>query len=331
MRSVRFSGLLACVAIQALAIVAAESAEQQAAGTRGGVAAALARLRAEGTRPTGDPGLAAVRAELERDTAEALAAQNRQVAAALERVQARLQNPRGPVPAPAITGVVQSPPLSPGEQILILGEGFGGPDDGSVTPPPGGVARLNGYFAGGHLQLEIVRWAPAYVLARVPIVTHVPDQGLVTVQVVVGTSASNQVDSAFEAARGVVLVRREDTQVMACHGADLAANFCNPGFGRHTSASFGAYHAYTDGECGRDELRVALTHQFTLHRAYLDAVPGYQASGSAGPPAFAASLGGFQPGAAAADISVEWCYDGIGGLDYGLALYAVGPAGFFYR
>ena len=223
--------------------------------------------------------------------------------------------------------MVQTPPLSPGDQILILGEGFGGSEDGPPTPPVGSLVRLNGYFPGGHLTLEVLRWAPVYILARVAPISGYPDQGIVTIQVMCGQFGSNQVDSSFEATREVRAVRREDYQVLVCHDADLEENFCNLNF--PNTGGFEGHHNYTDGECGHDQVRVVLGHHFVLQGAYLAANPAHLTSQE--PPAVSASFSGLQPGAARSGIRIDWCYDGLGGIDYLFSVYAVGPAGLDYK
>ncbi len=300
------------------------------------ITAKMGKLRADARAARRDPGIKALQGALARELAATQAAKNQKVALALQQALGGLAKPVPVRPTvPKINLVVQSPPLSPGDRILIFGEGFGGSEDGPPTPPEGGSVRLIGYFPPeAHLDLRIVRWAPASILAELPPVSGVPDQEGIHIQVRRSPTWSNQVESSFRATRVFVMLTKADVPVLVCHDADLASNGCNPPYTKHGGGTFSAVHAYTDGECGYDQVRVSLGNGYTLDHTYLDATYSYIGGTISGPmpaPAVGASLAGFPQGASRADLTINWCFDGLGGIDYGLIVYAIGPKGLPYR
>jgi hypothetical protein len=304
--------------------------------SRSEIAGKMAKIRAEAGAVRRDPGLKALQSQLDQTFAGQQAAKNQKVALALQQALGGLVVAKPVRPTvPKINLVVQSPPLSPGDRILIFGEGFGGSEEGPPTPPEGGSVRLIGYFPPeAHLTLKIVRWAPVYILAELPPVSGVPDQEGIHIQVRCSPTWSNQVESSFRATRVYAMLTKADVAVLVCHDADLASNACNSPYSKHGGGTFSALHAYTDGECGYDQVRVSLGHGYTLDHTYLDATYSYIGGTISGPmpaPAVGASLAGFPQGASRADLTINWCFDGMGGIDYGLIVYAIGPKGLPYR
>lgn len=99
---------------------------------------------------------------------------------------------------PTIKSVVYTPPLEPGESLIVSGCGFGDP------AARAGVRKLNlkGAFpaAGTAVPLQILTWSETAVMAKVPMVKGVKDQNA-WLQIESEPNTSNQIPVSFRATR----------------------------------------------------------------------------------------------------------------------------------
>lgn len=253
-------------------------------------------------------------------------------------------DPCGKPEAPLEVAAVQTtPPLDPGEWVLIQGCGLG-------TSP--GKLRVAGDFPGGYLDLEIKYWASTQVSAQLPLVTGVGDMPAARLQLVRqdGTFSGLLDVGGFRATREVKRIHPTDV-IVTCGSAgndDCALGQSHPLSESQffAGATFAAKHGVETApkDCD-DSALYCLGHWW--EKADLAAVHlanGWTLAGFAwwwNPLAgwnYVHAPSGFQMGSSSATVAMNW---GLGlnagkgptksEVRYRVDLYAVGPKGVPYK
>lgn len=250
-----------------------------------------------------------------------------------------------------IKAIQTTPPLEPGEKVLVDGCGFGYPTD----PAPAEVFLFGDGFPGGRLKLDLEGTLPMGILARVPMRQGVPDIKTAKLQVVRGSKFSNQMDvGEFHATRAVRRILPKDISV-TCYNisnqaeCEVASRYPPGESSFFMGATIGAKHSQSAAAmaCGEDSdsalallgsgweehvesFGVNLKNGWTLSHYnwwWSDQGKGY---------AYAPS--GFAQGANSATLTMKW---GIStnycvgpknsSVRYRVDLYAIGPKGISYN
>lgn len=254
-------------------------------------------------------------------------------------------DPCGKPEAPLeVEGVQATPPLDPGEWVLVQGCGLG-------TSP--GKLRLTGDFPGGYQDLDIKHWAPTQVSAQLPMVAGVGDMPAARLQLVRQDGKfSNLLDvGGFRATREVKRIHPNDV-IVTCGaswpGDDAECIMAKSHplsesqfFGGATFAAKHGDHVEATCESALDKLGRAKEH---TDAAAVSLANGWVLAGYAWwwnpltgnvyvlPPS------GFNVNASSASVSMQWganvnkC---LGPQDsqvrYRVDLYGVGPKGVSYK
>ncbi|HKY59858.1 MAG TPA: hypothetical protein VJP59_02505, partial [Gemmatimonadota bacterium] len=243
-----------------------------------------------------------------------------------------------------VQAVQASPPLDPGEWVLVQGCGLG-------TQP--GKLRLAGDFPGGHLDLDIKSWAATQVSAQLPLVTGVGDMPAARLQLLRKDGKfSNLLDvGGFRATREVRLIHPTDV-IVTC-GASWGTDDCTLGQSHPLSesqffggASFAAKHGVQTApkDCDDSALHCLGRWWEEADLAAVHLANGWTLAGYAwwwNPLAgwsYVNAPSGFQMGSSSATIAMNW---GLGlnagkgptqsEVRYRVDLYAVGPKGVPYK
>lgn len=257
------------------------------------------RKRAVLEHPPGrgpEPDLAA---PLQRAHAAALLKKNEKIRSlAAKLVPSRTSGACG---ATKIDAISASPPIEPGEEIILNG------------CFPAGELRLVGQFPSGHVKLDILTWFPHAINARVPAsLTGVVDHAA-TLQVVTQDSTlSNALPIRFKAHREIVQL-----------GHVLSFSCAQPYVGCMTfdEKQIAEHKASDMVALGVDTISAALVNGWTLAGMWW----GWWDKGSPGKAL--AQSSGFVNGAATATVKMHWAAWGTGAVEYEVALYGIGPAG----
>ena len=254
-------------------------------------------------------------------------------------------DPCGKPEAPLEVAAVQAtPPLDPGEWVLIQGCGLG-------TSP--GKLRVAGDFPGGYLNLEIKYWASTQVSAQLPLVTGVGDMPAARLQLVRqdGTFSGLLDVGGFRATREVKRIHPTDV-IITC-GSGWGNHDCALGQSHPLSesqffagASFAAKHGVETAPKDCDDTALHCLGQW-LEKTDLAAVylaNGWTLAGFAwwwNPLAgwnYVHAPSGFQTGSSSATVAMNWGVGvnaGMGPIKsevrYRVDLYAVGPKGVPYK
>lgn len=223
--------------------------------------------------------------------------------------------------APKITAVSASPPVEPGEEIILNGCGFGGSH-------PSNDLRLVGGFPTGFVKLQVLKWHNHAVQAKVPALTGVKDDAAAKLQLVTkDLQLSNTIPMPFRAARDVVELGAGDVQVQCklenkyvkCPSSDKVTLSAFHGWPQLSTPA-------TVHVASADMATIALKNSYVL-AGY--AWWWYGLNGVVDFPA------GFVEGASSAQVKMNFSYwvsqkqKGI--ASYGVRMYAVGPIGVPHR
>lgn len=249
-----------------------------------------------------------------------------------------------PEAALEVSGVQASPPLDPGEWVLVQGCGLG-------TSP--GKVRVAGDFSGGYLDLEIKYWGSTQVSAQLPLVTGVGDMPAARLQLVRQDGKfSGLLDvGGFRATREVR--RIHPTDVIVTCGSTFGSDDCTLGQSHPLSeseffagASFAAKHGVQTAPKDCDDSALYCLGQWweKTDLASVQLANGWTLAGYAwwwNPLSgwnYVQSPAGFQTGSSSATIAMNW---GLGlnagqgptksDVRYRVDLYAVGPKGVPYK
>ncbi len=222
-------------------------------------------------------------------------------------------------PKPTIQAVLSNSPVSPGEEIVLNGCGFG-----AARPH----VRLIGQFPNGFLELEILPpWRDRILVARVPATSGVSDQPARITVLRNDLTIGNDVPLGFRASRSVYWLQPEDVSISCAK---------RPGDCRPISipegtvpGTAGASHQVLAGDflltslLWTDTVSVHLANGWGLYD-YGFATEDVMVQSEL---AFTKPPTGFVAGASSATLSIESILAGRSGIKWSLFLYAIGPTG----
>jgi hypothetical protein len=217
-------------------------------------------------------------------------------------------------PTPTIQAVLSDSPVSPGEEIVLNGCGFG-----SAKPH----VRLMGQFPNGFLELEIVPpWKDHVLVAKMPAVTGVNDQPANITVVRSDFTIGNQVALGFQATRDLYWLTADDL-IVGCSEVGHCVPMSIPD--GTTPGTMGGYHQIdqTAPVIRVDTMQVHLLNGWTLYNYEFETADGFNLSDLA----FAAPPSGFAAGAANATINVISTLIGHSAIRWGIFIFAIGPSG----
>jgi hypothetical protein len=247
-----------------------------------------------------------------------------------------------------LKAIQATPPLDPGELIMVDGCGFG-------PYPPGGELRLAGDFPGGYLKLKISGWTTRAIGAQLPMVTGVPDMPSAKLQVVRHDGKfSNWLDvGGFRATRDVRRIHPNDIVVSTCgHPSPSDDSHCTMAkshplsesnfFGGASFASKWNTSTTPKGDCSATEMLGANPWGYT-DVAAVNLYNGWTLAGYAwwwtyGGEGYVVPPEGFAANSSSSTVRMKWSlyvHKCVGpyqsGLRYRVDLYAVGPKGVPYK
>jgi hypothetical protein len=246
-----------------------------------------------------------------------------------------------------LKAIQATPPLDPGEWVIVTGCGFG-------PYPPGGQLRLSGDFPGGHLKLKIQGWTTTQIGAELPLVTGVPDMPSAKLQVVRNDGKfSNWLDvGGFRATKEVRLIHPTDVAITCGHPSSSDDSHCAMAkshplsesnfFGGATFASKWSQSVAPKDDCsaldklGNAELSYTDLAAVNLHNGWV--LAGYAWWWTHGGYSYVLPPEGFAANSSSSTIRMKWglWVEECGGpyqsnVRYRVDLYAVGPKGVPYK
>ncbi len=261
-------------------------------------------------------GLQALRTKLDQSEKTRIDAKNMTVRA---RLAGLLATPPPPsCPTPTIQAVLSDSPVSPGEEIVLNGCGFG-----AARPH----VRLIGQFPNGFLELEIVPpWKDHVLVARVPAASGVLDQPARLSVLRNDLTIGNEVPLGFRASRSLYWLTKDD----------VALGCARPGYCGPVSIPAGSVEGTTGAVHEVDQpspwiqvdtVSVHLVNGWTLYDYGYSTEDGLSHSDFA----YATPPTGFVDGASTATIRVVSTLIGRSAIRWSLFLFAVGPSGVAWR
>lgn len=217
-------------------------------------------------------------------------------------------------PTPTIQAVLSVSPVSPGEEIVLNGCGFG-----SAKPH----VRLMGQFPNGFLELELVPpWRDHVLVAKVPAVTGVNDQPANITVLRSDFTIGNQISLGFQATRDLYWLTADDVVVGCSEVGHCAPTSIPDGT---VPGTMGGYHQIdqTAPAIRVDTMGVHLLNGWTLYNYEFDTADGFNLSDLA----FAAPPSGFVGGTANTTINVISTLIGHSAIRWSIYLFAIGPSG----
>lgn len=240
-----------------------------------------------------------------------------------------------------------TPPVDPGEYVVLDGCGFG-------ILATGAEARLVGDFPGGYLKLNISSWSPTRIIAILPMVTGVGDMPAARLQVIHSSSRfSNMLDvGGFRATREVRLIHPIDVAITCGHPTSSDDSNCTLAkshplsesnfFGGATFASKWSQSTTPKEDCDATDMLGGSYWGYTdlaavnLHNGWVMA--GYAWWWTYGGAGYVLPPEGFSVNSSSSTIRMNWgllvqrCTGPYqSNLRYRVDLYAVGPKGVPYK
>ena len=231
------------------------------------------------------------------------------------RLAAFLATPPPPsCPTPTIQTVLSDSPVSPGEEIVINGCGFG-----SAKPH----VRLMGQFPNGFLELELVPpWKDHVLVAKVPGVTGVNDQPAKITVLRSDLTVGNQIPLGFQATRDLYWLQANDVSVGCSETGHCVPTSIPDGT---VPGTMGGFHEINQNApvIKVDSVVVHLANGWSLYNYEFDTADDLNHSDLA----FATPPTGFEAGASSATINVVYSLMGHSGIRWSIFLFAIGPSG----